>query len=395
MANVTVNIDPPDTITISEISQNNYNITTNTPDTITVEVENATQTGGGGSTAWGDIIGNLPDQTDLQNALNGKENSLGFTPANSLITITGTGLLLGQGGDLSANRTFNLVDSDINHDGLTNTHNLTTDIDHTTITNGHNLTTDINHNTILNNHNLTTDINHNSLTNTHNLSTDIDHAGLTNTHNLTTDITHNNINGLTTGDPHTQYAYLAGRAGGQSLIGGTAASNNLTLESTSNVTKGDLIFNSNMKFGTGYDYYVQGTNYAFRSAAATSAGLRFTVGTVSLDCMNVSGNIAHVLRVSGSTENYYQLYDLGNTKRFELNSTGWAEMISDTDTGREVLYIKQNDADQAFIELNGTSAANTLNSISTLTTGNSIQGFTKWEVNGFAVWIPYYNAPTA
>lgn len=39
-------------------------------------------------------------------------------------------------------------------------------------------------------------------------------------------------------DDHTQYALLAGRSGGQTLIGGTAASNGLTLTSTSNSTKG-------------------------------------------------------------------------------------------------------------------------------------------------------------
>jgi len=39
----------------------------------------------------------------------------------------------------------------------------------------------------------------------------------------------------------TAYALLAGRSGGQTLIGGTAASNNLTLQSTSNATRGDVI----------------------------------------------------------------------------------------------------------------------------------------------------------
>ena len=38
------------------------------------------------------------------------------------------------------------------------------------------------------------------------------------------------------------YALLAGRSGGQKLIGGTAASNALTLESTSNATKGKILF---------------------------------------------------------------------------------------------------------------------------------------------------------
>lgn len=54
-------------------------------------------------------------------------------------------------------------------------------------------------------------------------------------------IDHGSIGGLTD-DDHTQYALLAGRSGGQTLIGGTAASNNLTLQSTSNGTKGKIIF---------------------------------------------------------------------------------------------------------------------------------------------------------
>lgn len=58
-----------------------------------------------------------------------------------------------------------------------------------------------------------------------------------------TEIDHSSLSGLTTGDAgHTQFALLAGRAGGQTLIGGTAASNNLTLQSTSNATRGSVLF---------------------------------------------------------------------------------------------------------------------------------------------------------
>lgn len=60
--------------------------------------------------------------------------------------------------------------------------------------------------------------------------------------NLAGGITHNNLAGLTTGDPHTQYAFLAGRVGNQTLIGGTAASGTLTLQSTSNATRGKILF---------------------------------------------------------------------------------------------------------------------------------------------------------
>lgn len=54
-----------------------------------------------------------------------------------------------------------------------------------------------------------------------------------------TEIQHSGLSGLTTGDAgHTQFVMLAGRAGGQSIIGGTAAGENINLESTSNATKG-------------------------------------------------------------------------------------------------------------------------------------------------------------
>lgn len=46
-------------------------------------------------------------------------------------------------------------------------------------------------------------------------------------------------------DVFTQYARLAGRSGGQTLTGGTSASENLVLESTSNATKGNILINPN------------------------------------------------------------------------------------------------------------------------------------------------------
>jgi hypothetical protein len=53
------------------------------------------------------------------------------------------------------------------------------------------------------------------------------------------EVVHGDITGLTSGDAgHTQFVMLAGRAGGQDIQGGTAASEDLTLESTSHATKG-------------------------------------------------------------------------------------------------------------------------------------------------------------
>ena len=52
-------------------------------------------------------------------------------------------------------------------------------------------------------------------------------------------IEHDRHTGLTD-DDHTQYALLAGRSGGQTLIGGTASGDDLTLKSTSHATKGTI-----------------------------------------------------------------------------------------------------------------------------------------------------------
>lgn len=68
-----------------------------------------------------------------------------------------------------------------------------------------------------------------------------------------TEIDHGTISGLLD-DDHTQYALLAGRAGGQTLNGGTAASNNLVLDSTAHATKGYILIGSVLAPSTNASY---------------------------------------------------------------------------------------------------------------------------------------------
>lgn len=63
------------------------------------------------------------------------------------------------------------------------------------------------------------------------------------------EIDHGTISGLLD-DDHTQYALLAGRVGGQTLVGGTAASESLTLQSTANATRGSVVTADNFLPGT-------------------------------------------------------------------------------------------------------------------------------------------------
>lgn len=101
--------------------------------------------------------------------------------------------------------------------------------------------------------------------------------------NVITD--HGSLTGLGN-DDHTQYALLNGRSSGQTLIGGTAASGNLTLQSTSNATKGNVISIDNFVIGGGtspseirlLEGSGSGTNYtAFKSPTALVSNITYTL----------------------------------------------------------------------------------------------------------------------
>lgn len=115
---------------------------------------------------------------------------------------------------------------------------------------------------------------------------------------------HGSIGGLSD-DDHSIYALLAGRSGGQQLTGGTAASNGLTLNSTSNATKGNVTLNSSggpVVIGGGtsaselrfMEPSGSGTNYTGFVAPALTGNLVYTLPTSATDGYflkyNSSGN---------------------------------------------------------------------------------------------------------
>lgn len=74
---------------------------------------------------------------------------------------------------------------------------------------------------------------------------------------------HNALFNLTVGDAHPQYFKTGGRSGGQTGIGGSDASDDLTLQTTSNVTKGNYILT---------DLGPSGLGVVFNSAAGVLTG---------------------------------------------------------------------------------------------------------------------------
>lgn len=105
------------------------------------------------------------------------------------------------------------------------------------------------------------------------------------------EISHGGLSNLGV-DDHAQYALLIGRTGGQSLLGGIAANEDLTLESTSHATKGFIKFSSDLAPTTNAsfsgtwsgtdigdasfnfrDVYSKGEFFGFRFQNTTFAGL--------------------------------------------------------------------------------------------------------------------------
>jgi hypothetical protein len=192
-----------------------------------------------------------------------------------------------------------------------------------------------------------------------------------------TEIDHGSISGLGD-DDHLQYALLAGRAGGQSLIGGTVASNNLDLESTSNVTKGFVQTKDSFRAFTDASYSggwsgadLGGASNRFRHfySAGEFFGLRLeNVGALPSPSTQNIGRLVYLT----TTKDVY--VDIGTSlKKIDqdkfLSDTSWngTDTTKDVDVSSEIsdarraiwaLHDNTNDYDRIYCSIKATSATN-------------------------------------
>lgn len=100
------------------------------------------------------------------------------------------------------------------------------------------------------------------------------------------EIFHDAISHLTLGDAgHTQFAMLAGRTGGQTIYGDTAASGNLILGSTSNATKGAILLSDPTKPVTDAATDLGDATHRFQNLYLSGQGIGFRVE----NAVNVAG----------------------------------------------------------------------------------------------------------
>ncbi len=130
---------------------------------------------------------------------------------------------------------------------------------------------------------------------------------------------HGGLTGLLS-DDHSQYANILGRTGGQILIGGTAANNNLTLRSTFNATKGSIIIDETTASTSNTAGALRvsggiGISNTTDATSSTNGGTITTAGGVGIAKKLFVGNDVSLATVSGTTT-------IGSSTQISISSTG-------------------------------------------------------------------------
>jgi hypothetical protein len=101
---------------------------------------------------------------------------------------------------------------------------------------------------------------------------------------------------------------------------------------------------------------------------------------------------------SSQTADLFRVIDSGSSDLVVVDSSGnmgineaspdaLLEVSGDSDVGQQIVTLDQNDADQPFIDFQGSTGADTTSSISTNTTSGSTTHHIQIEINGTKAWI--------
>jgi len=193
------------------------------------------------------------------------------------------------------------------------------------------------------------------------------------------EIDHGVISGLLD-DDHTQYMLLAGRPGGQTLQGGTAAGENLTLESTSNATKGSVITSDNFLPGTNASFSagwsgldLGSASFAFNDiySRGEHRNLRFENFTLATLPASSGQNIGRVMWATDTEKAYVdtgsQIKPLGVSKFVADQVFDGVQLTKDVDVSSDIqdarncifsLLNNANNFSKMYVTLKATSASN-------------------------------------
>jgi len=169
-------------------------------------------------------------------------------------------------------------------------------------------------------------------------------------------IDHGNILGLSD-DDHSIYALLAGRSGGQTLIGDTASGGNLTLQSTAHATKGSIIAGDLTIENTAGATIVGNDNLLIGPPANTHATINFQPTTANYDTVfnfkKSDGTLVGDFLYDTSTSDMIfrnqvvgssadMMFYTSNIERLRITGSGRAGLNTDTPGGQ--FHIKSLNA---------------------------------------------------
>jgi hypothetical protein len=189
-----------------------------------------------------------------------------------------------------------------------------------------------------------------------------------------TEINHNELSNLTVGDSgHTQFVMLAGRSGGQLIQGGVAASENLTLESTADVTKGSVITKDNFLPFDDNALDLGSSSFFFKDlyTKGEAKNLRlenFTSGTLPASSALNTGRVVYATDNNKAyVDTGSQFKVLGVSKYVNDEAFDGVQLIKDVDVSAEItdarnaiiqLLDNSNDFERIIATIKATSASN-------------------------------------
>ena len=181
---------------------------------------------------------------------------------------------------------------------------------------------------------------------------------------------HGSLSGLTGTDPHTQYALLAGRSGGQTLVGDTASGGDLTLQSTAHATRGNIIFgdanfyvsvvSSNPRLtvdANDYFHFSRASNY-FSWVIGSTEYLRASAGGLYVGVDDTTPGYLHLygdttgsavggtlrLHTAADHDGVFQHFDLtADEDDFEVQHNGGPDFRIRDDRIVEIIYVLRVD----------------------------------------------------
>lgn len=196
-------------------------------------------------------------------------------------------------------------------------------------------------------------------------------------------IDHGSIAGLSD-DDHAQYALLAGRVGGQTLNGGNAASETLTLTSTAHATKGAVVLGQSVKeFSNGR--LVVGDITGSAPSTNNEITMRARGGSGRMTLVSSGGQDWHLYPSNGNLQICRSAFDvtgigLDTSSRFYTGDGSPLAMASFSNAGSTNTSIGALSASDCVVEIRNRS--NTASNFSGLVFEG--QG-TAWDVGLFGI----------